>query len=267
MSEQLKPVESLDVDQLRVHVYASRQDLGVAAGQAMARQLRAVLARQPRARIVLASAPSQNEFLTELAAQPGIDWERVTAFHMDEYIGLRPEAPQSFARFLKERLYDHVRPGVVHNLNGLAADAPAECRRYAELLQHGPIDIVCAGIGENGHLAFNDPPYADLQDRETVKVVTLALQSREQQVHDGCFPELAAVPKYALTLTIPALMSAQRIYGMVPGPTKAQAVLDTLHGQISAACPATVLRRHGAATLYLDLDSAGLYLARRGQRR
>jgi glucosamine-6-phosphate deaminase len=248
------------VDRLRVKVYPNRRDLGVAAARAVARRMRFLLKRQMNVRIVFASAPSQNEFLHELGVARGLDWARVTAFHMDEYIGLDPSAPQSFSRFLKDRLYDRVNPGVVHSLNGLASDLQAECKRYARLLNQAPIDIVCAGIGENGHLAFNDPPYADFQDRATVKSLPLALRSRKQQVHDGCFASLDAVPTRAMTLTIPALMAANRVYCIVPGPTKAEAVRATLSGPVVEDCPASVLRHHRAAMLYLDCESSALYL-------
>jgi glucosamine-6-phosphate deaminase len=148
----------------------------------------------------------------------------------------------------------------VHYLNGVAPDPEAECRRYAGLLAEAPVDVVCAGIGENGHLAFNDPPYALFDDPKMVKVIELALRSREQQVHDGCFDALEQVPKLALTLTVPALLSAGHVYTMVPGPTKAEAVRDTLTLPVSESCPATALRRHAGSVLYVDQDSMKLYV-------
>jgi glucosamine-6-phosphate deaminase len=259
-----QPVERLTLDSLRAEVFANRAELGVAAGMAVGQRLREVLGRQPQARMIFASAPSQNEFLAELRRQPGIDWERVTAFHLDEYVGLSADAPQSFSRFLVTGLFQHVRPAAFHLLDGQAADARAECQRYAALLAEAPIDILCCGIGENGHLAFNDPPVANFADPLRVKVVALTLASREQQVHDGTFPNLAAVPQQAFTLTIPALLSAEQVHCIVPGTSKAAAVRDTLLGPISTACPASVLRRHPAAWLYVDLDSAALYRAGRG---
>ncbi len=259
-----EPVERLLADRLQVEIHEDRGNLGMAAAGAMAGRMKALLARQERVRIVFASAPSQNEFLAELGSTPGLDWRRVTAFHMDEYVGLGPEAPQSFSRFLVESLFNRVKPGAFHPLNGLAVDPEGECRRYRALLAEAPIDIVCAGIGENGHLAFNDPPVADFEDPKTVKVVDLTPRSRAQQVHDGCFPNLDAVPRQALSLTVPALMGADRIYCMVPGPTKAEAVRDTLLGPIATACPATAMRCHPDAHLYVDRDSAALYLAARG---
>ncbi len=257
-------LEELTIDRLQVRIYADRAALGAAAAQAVAADMRAALQSAARARMIFAAAPSQNEMLAELGALPGIDWPRVTALHMDEYVGLSGDAPQSFARYLREHLFARVRPGAVHYLNGLA-DPAAECARYAGLLAEGPIDIVCGGIGENGHLAFNDPPDADFEDPLTVKVVRLAQRSREQQVHDGCFPTLAVVPTQALTVTIPVLVGAAHLHICVPGPTKAQAVHDTLLGPISAACPATILRRHPSAVLYVDRDSAALFLAERGR--
>lgn len=258
MAQDPKPTERRQVERLTLEVYANRRDMGVAAAQAAATTIRAILARQAHCRIVFAAAPSQNEFLAELRVAPGIDWARVTAFHMDEYVGLGADAPQSFVRFLRERIFDAVKPGVVHYLNGLAANPEAECARYAALLSEAPIDVVFAGIGENGHLAFNDPPYADFHDPKIVKVIPLALRSRQQQVHDGCFEQLEAVPTHALTLTIPALMAARYIFCMVPGPTKAEAIRDALSGIIRQECPATILRQHPATVLYTDADSAGL---------
>ena len=257
-------VERIGTGHLITEVYDNRVDLGVAAARALAAEMRRLLGKKQMIRVIFASAPSQNEFLAELKTLPGIDWGRVNAFHMDEYVGLSPDSPQSFSRFLVENLFDTVKPAAFHPLNGVATDLKAECHRYRDMLKEAPMDIVCAGIGENGHLAFNDPPVADFDDPKTVKVVDLTLTSREQQVHDGCFPSLAAVPCQALTLTVPALMGTGTIFCMVPGPTKAAAVRDTLLEPISAACPATVMRRHAAATLYVDRDSAALYLKARG---
>jgi len=252
------PDKTLQVDNLQVEIYADRGKMGAAAAHAAAKRMKDVIARRGSVTTVFAAAPSQNEFLATLASLEGIDWDQVIAFHMDEYIGLPADAPQGFGYFLRERLFDLVTPGVVHYLNGQARDPAEECRRYAALLEANPVDIVYAGVGENGHLAFNDPPVADFADPVKVKVVELDETCRMQQVHDGCFPDFDSVPTHALTMTIPALMAARWIYTMVPGPTKAQAIRDTLTGSIGTHCPATALREHPNAVLYADRDSAAL---------
>ncbi|MDA0969788.1 MAG: glucosamine-6-phosphate deaminase [Planctomycetota bacterium] len=248
------------IDRLRVVRHASRQSLGIAAGDEIASILRQRLAEQPQVRVVFAAAPSQNETLERLCAANGIDWPRVVAFHMDEYVGLAADAPQRFSRYLCEHLFDRVSPGQVqligreHPLATLA-DAAGECERYASLLAEGPIDLVCFGIGENGHIAFNDPPVADFQDPLAVKPVELDLACRQQQVNDGCFASLADVPTHAVTLTIPTLINAARMVSAVPGPTKRQAVEGVLAGVVSTACPATILTRHPGCTLHVDAES------------
>jgi glucosamine-6-phosphate deaminase len=175
---------------------------------------------------------------------------------MDEYIGLPGDAPQAFGQFLRTRLFDQVPFGAVHYLNGNAAEAEAECQRYTDLLRQQPVDIVCMGIGENCHIAFNDPHVADFNDPKRVKVVDLDPPCRQQQVNDGCFARLDDVPAYALTLTVPALMAAAHVYSMVPGPNKAEAIFHTLCGGISEQYPSTILRRHPSARLFIDQDSA-----------
>lgn len=263
MAERARLLEEAVVDRLLVRVYASRVEMGLAAAQEVAGLLRFLLARQDVARMVFAAAGSQNEFLAALGAEPSIDWRRVVAFHLDEYVGLGPDQPQSFAWFLNNRLFAAVKPGTIHFFDGLAADPAAECTRYAALYDAGPVDIVCNGVGENGHLAFNDPPFADFDDPLTAKVVTLDERSRHQQVHDGFFPSLDDVPRQALTLTIPAITRARSIHCIVPGANKAEAVREMLLGPVTEACPATVLRRHPATVLYLDPDSAALWRAER----
>ncbi len=252
------PFRTMHVDHLRVEVYPSRRAMGLAAARRVAQHLRTTLATKPRASVVLASAPSQSEFLSALIDEPGVDWQRVIAFHMDEYTGLAVDAPQGFGRFLRDHLFSKVTPGVVHYLDGNAADLRGETDRYSALLRAYPPDIVCGGIGENGHLAFNDPPVADFNDPLMVKAVDLVMESREQQVHDECFERLQDVPMRALTLTIPALVSAAHFSCVVPSRTKAEAVRDMLFGPISTACPASVLRRHPGAVLYLDPESASI---------
>lgn len=244
------------VDSLCVRVFDTRQEMGAVAAREAADTLRAVLAAKASVSVVFAAAPSQNEFLAALCEAPGIDWSRVHAFHMDEYIGLPADAPQLFARFLKERLFDRLPFGRVSLLDGTAVDPHAECVRYAALLAADPPDIVCLGIGENGHIAFNDPPDARFEDPQAVRIVMLDETCRSQQVHDGCFATLAQVPTHAITLTVPALVEASALFCMVPAATKAAAVRATLEGPVTEGVPATILRRHPAAVLYLDRDSA-----------
>jgi glucosamine-6-phosphate deaminase len=250
------PIISNSVDRLNVRVYADRRAMGAACGAAAAATFRELLAKQGRVRAIFAAAPSQNESLATLVAAPGIEWPRVTAFHMDEYIGLPPDAPQKFSTFLRRAIFDRVKPGEMHLIDS-GNDPAAECKRYGDLLREAPIDIVCLGIGENGHIAFNDPPVADFADPQVIKVVKLDDACRQQQVNDGCFPSFAAVPTHALSLTIPTLMSGKHLFCAVPGPTKRAAVQRTLSGEISTECPSTILRRHGDCTLYVDRDSYG----------
>lgn len=247
------------VDHLQVRVYFGRREMGAAAAEAVAGRIREVLSRRPVTGMVFAAAPSQNEFLEVLCGAEGLDWSRVTAFHLDEYIGLPADAPQRFGNFLRDRLFDRVKPGRVYYLSDSGSPEEA-CQRYSALLAENPVDIACIGIGENGHIAFNDPPVADFADPRAVKVVKLEKRCREQQVHDGCFPSMDAVPTHALTMTIPAIMAARWIYCMVPGPTKQEAILHTLKDPISTACPASVLRRHKQACLYLDKAAAALVM-------
>jgi glucosamine-6-phosphate deaminase len=250
------PLLETSKDRLNVRVYSDRRALGEAAAADAVKTFRRLLDSQERFRVIFAAAPSQNEFLEALVRAEGIDWSRVTAFHMDDYIGLPADAPQRFSHFLNTRLFDLVKPGVVHLIDS-TAPAEEECARYERLLREAPIDIVCMGIGENGHIAFNDPPVADFADSRWIKPVELDEACRNQQVNDGCFPSFADVPTHALTLTIPALMSGKHLFCMVPGPTKRAAVERTLNGSIATECPATILREHPDCTLYVDTDSYG----------
>ena len=200
---------------------------------------------------------SKNEFLASLVKENRIDWSRINAFHMDEYIGLEEDAPQRFGHFLKESIFGKVPFKQVNYINGKALPSE-ECARYEALLKQYPADIVCLGIGENGHIAFNDPHVADFKDPQAVKVVDLDQACRQQLVNDGCFQSINEVPTHAYTLTIPALLSADYMYCIVPGESKANAVYHTLYGEISITCPASVLRTKDNVTLYLDANSASL---------
>jgi glucosamine-6-phosphate deaminase len=241
-----------------VHIYPTRNEMGAAAARTVSRAIVEVLALKPQVRMVFAAAPSQLEFLAALIADQGIPWQRVVGFHMDEYFGLAHNAPQSFALFLRTHLFDRVPFGRVECLDPTTQSPEEECRRYTKLLVEAPIDIVCMGIGENGHIAFNDPPIADFADPLVVKIADLDDQCRQQQVNDGCFPSMEAVPRQAITLTIPAMLAAPLIFAVVPGPQKARAVRDALRGPISTACPASALRTHPHVELFLDVHSASL---------
>jgi glucosamine-6-phosphate deaminase len=227
-------------------------------GEAAASDIAAALARRlesrPEVRMIFASAPSQEATLRSLARWPGIDWRRVTAFHMDEYLGLDPDAPQRFGTWLREVLFDRVPIGGVHLIEP-GGDPLVTAEVYAGLLAAAPIDLVCMGIGVNGHLAFNDPP-ADLEDPSLVKIVELDEVSRRQQVDDGCFADLDEVPHRAITLTVPALLSAEEVFCMVPGARKRAAVTAALHGPVDGRMPASALRTHPNCTIYLDEESA-----------
>ncbi len=250
-------MKKLTIDNLQVEIYANRGELGKAAAEAAAARLRELLESQDSVSIVFAAAPSQHEFLDALAAAPGIDWPRVNGFHMDEYRGLGPQHPQRFGLFLKKKIFDRVPIGQVFYLDAEGSDdGEEESRQYAQLLADHPTDITCMGIGENTHLAFNDPHVADFNDPALVKIVDLDSPCKQQQVNDGCFPATGDVPSWAYTLTIPALMRATYVFCMVPGKNKAPAVRRTLTKPISETYPSTALRRHEHAVLFLDEDSS-----------
>ena len=249
-------------DLLEARVFPTRDAMGAAAASLAAGIIAAACAQRGEARVIFACAPSQNEFLAALtspAHRASIDWTKVTAFHMDEYVGFTGSREESFRHYLRTHLIQQLpTPPQFHEIRGEAPVLDEECARYTALLTERPIDLVCLGIGENGHLAFNDPPVADFQDPETIKIVPLDESCRQQQVNDGCFPNLEAVPTHALTLTIPTLFSARYVSGCVPGPRKAEAVRASLLDPISTNCPASILRTHPRAVLHLDADSASM---------
>lgn len=252
------PLQRFLAEALAVEIYSEPQPMAQGAALAAQAYLRAVLARQNSAAAILASANSQIQFLEALVALGGVDWSRITLFHMDEYLGIDAEHPASFRRFMRERVEQLVRPRQFHYIQGDTPLPLDECERYSQLLRAQPIDLCCLGIGENGHIAFNDPPVANFNDRHAVKLVKLDEACRRQQVGEGHYPNLEAVPQYAFTLTIPMLCSAKKLLCIVPEQRKAKAVRDTLEGPIAPTCPASVLRRQTHATLYLDPDSASL---------
>lgn len=248
---EVERIEHRRVDHLDVNAYATREYAGTAAARVVEDIVEGLLAGQAAVRAVFASAPSQSELLTALRASTRIPWAQVEAFHMDEYVGLAPGAPQRFSEFLRRELFDTVRPGVVNLLD--PTEPGSESGRYETLLREAPIDIVCCGIGENGHLAFNEPGQSSFVDERWVRVVALTEQSRQQQVNDGCFEVLSEVPREAVTMTIPALLSARHIVAVVPGSRKAAALSRVLDGPVSEDCPATALRGHASAQVFADL--------------
>ncbi len=259
MSE-LLPIKTFQVDSLECRVFETRSDLGQAASAHVAAILLEKLGSgSEEVRIAFAAAPSQDEFLSSLAARRDIDWSKIVAFHMDEYLGIGAAHPASFRRYLRERLFSLVGIGDDRRrlIPGELTESPLRvCLAYEEALRSAPPHLVCAGIGENGHLAFNDPPTADFADPLWVKVVKLDKACREQQLHDGCFESINDVPTHAYTLTLPALLAAEKLSVVVPGPRKADAILAALEGPIDEACPASALRTHEGAVLFLDRDSA-----------
>ena len=251
-------MRTMKKDLLTVNIYDTRTQMGEAAAKDIKACILSLLEKKETINMIFAAAPSQNEVLASLALDKEIPWNRVNAFHMDEYIGLSADAPQGFGNFLKAHIFGLAPFRSVNYIDISAADAEAECARYAALLAQYPTDIVVMGIGENGHISFNDPPVADFADSKAVKPVLLDEICRNQQVNDGCFSTIDDVPKYAITLTVPTLFAGKNLFCIVPAKTKANAVKETLCGEIGEACPATVLRRHEKAVLYLDGDSSAL---------
>jgi glucosamine-6-phosphate deaminase len=248
-------MREINKEKLNVKIYSGRPELGAAAAEILSAKISELLKTKQYINIIFASAPSQNEFLAELLHK-NIEWNRINAFHMDEYIGLHPDASQGFGNFLKDRLFSKVNCREVNYLNGNATDPQNECKRYSDLLIKYPTDIVCLGIGENTHLAFNDPHVADFNDPLIVKVVDLDQDCRSQQVNDGCFATIDDVPTHALTITMPALFKSTFAYAIVPGKFKANAIYHTLNSDISELYPSTILRKHDHAVLFIDEDSA-----------
>lgn len=243
-------------ERLTVKMFATIGQMGREAAMDVSDKIVELLEKKAEVNMVFAAAPSQDEFLSCLVADRRIDWTRINAFHMDEYIGIDPEAPQSFGNFLRQRIFGKVPFRSVHYLDGTARNLDAECRRYSELLLRYPTDIVCLGIGENGHIAFNDPAVADFNDPWLVKVVELDPVCRQQQVNEKCFEAFDLVPAKALTLTIPALLRADWMFCVVPFRNKADAVYNTVYGEISEKCPASILRKKENSCLYLNDESA-----------
>lgn len=247
----------MKVDNLLVKKFDTRDEMGAVAAQDIAAAIKALLEKKAEINMIFAAAPSQNDVLKSLV-ESDVDWSRVNAYHMDEYIGLPRTAPQGFGNFLVDHIFGKAPFKSVNLINCAAEDAQAECDRYEALLKANPVDIIILGIGENGHIAFNDPWVANFRDERLVKIVELDEVCRQQQVNDGCFAALELVPKTAMTLTCPVFINAPQLFCIVPAITKANAVKRTLEGEINEECPATVLRNHPNAVLYLDAASASL---------
>lgn len=232
--------------------------MGAAAAQDARQIIQSAITQRGVATVILATGNSQLTFLHVLRTFTDIDWSKVVIFHMDEYVGIDPTHPASFPLFLRQHIIDSIQPAAFHAIPSQPSDAEQACRDYEALLRQQAIDLVVMGLGENGHIAFNDPPYADFDDPVWVKVIQLAEASRRQQVGEGHFPTLADVPTHAITLTVPALLSPSHILCIVPEQRKAQAVHDCLTLPISEDRPGSILRTVSHARLYLDQDSAAL---------
>ncbi|MEZ4863545.1 MAG: 6-phosphogluconolactonase [Caldilineaceae bacterium] len=253
-----QPITTRRYASLPVAVYSSNEAMGQAAAYAARRIIQAAIAARGAANIIIATGNSQLTFLHALRDLEGIDWPKVTVFHMDEYVGIDPHHPASFPLFLRQHILDAVQPGHFYPVPSQPADTETACREYEALLRTHPADMVAMGWGENGHIAFNDPPYADFADPVWVKVIQLAEASRRQQVGEGHFAALSEVPVHAITLTVPALLAPKHILCIVPEARKAEAVRACLTEPISEDRPGSILRTVNHAQLYLDPDSAAL---------
>ncbi len=242
-------------DNLKIEIYSSAAEMGTAAADYVSDIIQKAIEEKGVANLVLGTGASQYPLHDELFKNE-INWSKINLFHLDEYIGISSNHPASFRRFLRERVAEKIFPGNVYYINGDSSDLAGEISRYEDLLKRNPIDVACIGIGENGHIAFNDPGVADFEDREYIKVVELDEACRRQQVGEGWFPSFGDVPEKALTLTVTAIMDSNNICCTVPDERKAEAVLKTVTGEITNKCPASVLRRHLSAVLFLDRFAA-----------
>lgn len=254
----IEPSKSFYVDHLLVEVYASEMEMSESVAKITHQYLQNLLDKQDTVAILLATGNSQIRFLEALIALEGIDWSRIILFHLDEYLGITSDHPASFRRYLRERVEEKVCPQQFYYIAGDTLQPIAECDRYTRLLENQPIDLCFLGIGENGHLAFNDPSVADFQDPAKVKLVKLDHVNRQQQVNTAYFANLADVPQYAFTVTIPMICTAKKIICLAPATRKAQVVKTLLTGNITTNCPASILRQQPQATLFLDVNSASL---------
>jgi glucosamine-6-phosphate deaminase len=248
----LSSCEHLQVDLLKIEAYNSSTELTQNAAKLARDYLEFLLATQETVSIVLATGNSQLQFLDCLVATAQIDWSRVIFYHLDEYFGIAEDHPGSFRYYLKEQVVSKISPRQFHFIKGDAIQPLAECSRYSQLLQQKPIDLCLLGIGDNGHLAFNEPSVADFNDLYLIKLVKLEEMTRQQQVKGGFFPNLNDVPNYAYTLTIPTICQAKKIFCLAPGKQKQEVVRKTLNEAITVNFPATILRTQSQAILFCD---------------
>jgi glucosamine-6-phosphate deaminase len=253
-----EPIQTFQTGLLPVSIYPDNNAMGRAAALVAQEEIVRAIEERGEANVILATGNSQLSFLHALRELEGIEWSKVRVFHMDEYLGLAEGHSASFPRFLKEHILSHINPGAFHPVPGDPEDVEQACREYEALLRQHPADLVAMGWGENGHIAFNDPPEALFQDPVWVKVIELAEASRRQQVGEGHFGSLNEVPTHAITLTIPALLAPRKILCIVPESRKAEAVRACLTGPIEESCPGSILRTVAHAHLFLDTDSASL---------
>lgn len=251
-------MKSFRYDELNVEIYESEAELAVNSAEMAHKYLYHLLQQQGTATILLATGNSQIKFLDSLITIGNLDWSRITCFHLDEYLGITADHPASFRNYLRERVEARVNPKQFHYIQGDAMEPLKECDRYTQLLQAQPIDLCLLGIGENGHLAFNEPSVADFNDPYSIKLVKLDNVNRQQQVNTGYFADINQVPYYAFTLTISMICQAKKIMCLAQGKRKAKIVKEMLKGDITTNCPASILRKQPQATLFLDLDSATL---------
>lgn len=256
MPEPHRTVERLQLENLKVEIYVSRKEAGEAAAYAAAEELRRLGSQSENIGVIFATGASQLETLHALVKAPNLPWERICGFHMDEYVGIAPDHIASFRRYMRQELTERVPIRSFFEVDGNAADPVSFCEKYSEALRVADPQLCLLGIGENGHLAFNDPPVADFSDPEDMKVVALDEECKQQQVAEGWFKSVEDVPMQAMTLTIPALLRVPKLIVSVPGSRKAKIICRALSEHISTACPATILRTHPDTTVYLDQDSA-----------
>ncbi len=250
--------QGFKVDALSVRSYLLFTDMAIDAARLAGKYLQDCLSYQDNARVILATGTTQIKFLEALITLGGIDWSRIVFFHLDEYLGIEENHIGSFRRYLRDRVENVLKPKAFHYIQGDTIQPLDECDRYTKLLQEKPIDLCLLGIGENGHLAFNEPSIADFNDTKAIKLVKLDNSTRQQQVNQGYFSQLDAVPQYAFTLTIPTICTAKKIFCMANGDRKSYIVKEMLKGEISPKCPASVLRYQANATLFLDAGAANL---------